>query len=665
MPSVTPCVLTLSLAFVAPLMPGAPVAAASEPVTRLLRRADYEDRLRGMWLGECLANWTGIRGEGVRTEPPFLRDEDWGSNAGRGTLDFVRQSPWLADDDTDIEYVYLHLMETHGTHRLLPDQVRDGWIAHINRLIWVSNAEARRLMTLGVRPPGSGMLVANRYALHIDAQLTTEMIGALCPGMPGEAIRAGDVLFRTTSAGFATHAAQFYGVLYALAGVAPRSGPARDRVVSLVRSARAYVPDGSTSADVVDFVLAEYLANPDRDDWERTRDRVYERYQRDAETNGFRYRGWTESTVNLATGVLALLYGEGDYRRTVRIGTLSGWDADNGTATMGGLLGLMLGHGAVAGAFEGEQLSDRYRWSSTRDGLVDHLPDDPGAEDTFTRLAGAMADLAEQAILANGGRVGARTGLWLLPPVPGERGLVESHTAVLSARSQNRAVLAEGGSALGFCSAQGDPWQGYGSGNPAYLANGVETDFTGRERPDTEASYFSTQRAPAGTGDLQRIGVVYDRPVPIGSVLFVEGGHWHETWLEGGWFLDLSVEVLGEDGVWRAVQVVPSEPLRSDQPFQAIEFRLDRPTTGVGVRLSGAIGGASAFITAAEVDALAPDAPMPVGTFDMDGDGILTLSDIGAWRSAPRDLDGDGDADAEDARYLRLAVSWPRVTGPR
>ena len=50
--------------------------------------------------------------------------------------------------------------------------------------------------------------------------------------------------------------------------------------------------------------------------------------------------GVNDASVNLATGVMALLYGNGDYKRTVQIATLSGWDSDNSTASLGGLFGL-------------------------------------------------------------------------------------------------------------------------------------------------------------------------------------------------------------------------------------------------------------------------------------------------------------------------------------
>ena len=52
--------------------------------------------------------------------------------------------------------------------------------------------------------------------------------------------------------------------------------PGRDRVVWLVREARKYLPDTSKSADVVDFVLADFLANPDPD-WDGTWVRIESR----------------------------------------------------------------------------------------------------------------------------------------------------------------------------------------------------------------------------------------------------------------------------------------------------------------------------------------------------------------------------------------------------
>jgi hypothetical protein len=307
-----------------------------------------------MWLGQSIGTWTGRRSEGRIQNPPFLTDLSWGINLGGGTLEFVVSlDPWPGDDDTDVEYVSLHAMTTIATPWLTPEVYANAWLLHMDdTYLWVSNLEALNLMRRGVLPPGTGLPASNQFWLRIDAQLTTEIFGALAPGLPEIALRLADMPIMNTAGGHAAHAAQFFVVLYSLGAIANRQSPLPDEIERMYREARRWIPDSSKAADIADFVLADYLANPDKSDWERTRDLVYERYQLNAAANGFRYRGWTESSVNFAAGLIALLYGQGDFLRTIQIGTLSGWDSDNGTATMGGLIGLMLGYDGLVAQIE-------------------------------------------------------------------------------------------------------------------------------------------------------------------------------------------------------------------------------------------------------------------------------------------------------------------------
>ncbi len=239
-----------------------------------LDRAAYAERLRAMWIGACLANWTGLRTEGVRIERPFFTDEDWGKPLGRdgARIEFVFLDPWQADDDTDIEYVYLHLMTEARRLFLSPRQIRDGWRAHINDFIWVSNRRARDLMERGALPPATSHPARNPDALQIDAQLTTEIFGALAPGMPELALRIADLPIRTTAHGSAAHAAQFHVLLFSLAATVDPKKPRQEEIVRIVREARSYLPDRSKATDVIDFVLSAYLSADNTHDWESVRD---------------------------------------------------------------------------------------------------------------------------------------------------------------------------------------------------------------------------------------------------------------------------------------------------------------------------------------------------------------------------------------------------------
>ena len=138
----------------------------------VLSRSEYKERLYGFWLGQCIANWTGLVTEmdkignigEIKTGEFYTRD-DWGKEDQPaywgGTKDFSRtidfvfegdDGNWGADDDTDIEYIYQHLLYTNKVSKLSGNQIRDGWLKHIKNeeenFLWVSNQRALDLMTV-------------------------------------------------------------------------------------------------------------------------------------------------------------------------------------------------------------------------------------------------------------------------------------------------------------------------------------------------------------------------------------------------------------------------------------------------------------------------------------------------------------------------------------
>lgn len=553
-----------------------------------LSRCQYAEHLRAMWLGEAIANWTGLTTEGVRQDAPFYTDEDWGLDQDISwkmddVIDFVLQDPWLADDDTDIEYVYLHLMDQYHMPLLSAEQIAAGWREHINDWIWVSNQQARNLMESGTLPPATSIGVNNPDYLQIDAQLTTELFGAIAPGMPGQALELANLPILTTAGGYAAHASQFYVLLYALASQVDQSLPRREQMIWLVNQARQVIPDTSKSADIVDFVLTDFLNNPDVNDWERTRDRVYERYHHDAADNGFIYQGWTESSVNFASGLMALLYGQGDFRRTVQIGTLTGWDSDNGTATMGGLLGLLYGYEELASAFPDVTLSDRYQIHRTRPTMPDYLPDDRRAEDTFTRMAERLLPLVEQTILAAGGRV--EGDVWTLPALSSAEPLALNPLYQVYQHSANNQILQTGGSLQ--VTVEGEVAASRTQG----IADGLEHNFSGLERPRRISRAY--QRL-LSEGELLVVSVVYDRAFPVHIIRYIEG-------VGGG--TAIQAEGLMTDEWFPLTDAVLSTMPDPAITYQIFDFVLPETMTLNGIRVRIEAGGRLPEVNVIELDA--------------------------------------------------------------
>jgi len=597
--------------------------------TEALSREVYADRLRAMWLGECIANWTGLVTEGVRRKPPFFTDEDWGTRQGRpgmngGWIDFVFQDPWGSDDDTDIEYVYLDAMARLGRAELTAEEIRHAWITHIEpgKNVWVSNDEAHRLMLAPVctLPPSTSLLAANDQSLMIDAQLTTEIFGALAPGMPVRALGLADLPIRVTASGWAAHAAQFYVALYSLAAAAGPDLPLRDRIVWMVGTARRLIPDTSKTADVIDFVLEEYLTNPDVGDWERTRDSIALRYQEQDSANGFRYLNYYESSVNLATGLTALLYGGGDIRRTIRIGTLSGWDSDNGTATMAGLLGLMLGSAAVEASFPDVELSDYYDILRTRTGFdPPHcVSRHPNCLDTLTDMADRMIPLVERQIAEAGGSADGGTGAWRLPETGlGGLGAADNPLTRLDGTSANNRLRRTGVIPKVSWSGVSCVISGPSGENGSEAADGLEYDFSGIDRrlPVRKTipmmlnrpgiHYYALAALADDAGEIT-VSVTWESPLNIDGIRFIEGPHVleREGWSGIGGFEILAAEVR-ISGAWVAVQGRPTtgepSPFLS---FEIVEWIFDEPAPSTGVRLRGRPLEGAGFVTVSELEGI-------------------------------------------------------------
>ena len=94
---------------------------------------------------------------------------------------------------------------------------------------------------------------------------------------------------------------------------------------------------------------------------------------------------------------MSLLYGNGDFKRTIQIATLSGWDSDNPAATWGGLLGFILGKDKIKMLFPGTNLSETFWIHRTRRNFPTFTDGESGV-DRFSIMAERESKIAGQII---------------------------------------------------------------------------------------------------------------------------------------------------------------------------------------------------------------------------------------------------------------------------
>lgn len=406
----------------------------------IISRFEYKDKLYGFWLGQCIANWTGLVTEmdkigniGKIKTGDFYTRENWGkpdqpSIWGEGipsdlspTIDFVFEDEdgiWGADDDTDIEYMYQHLLYSNKTSLLSPKQIQNGWLTHIKpeeeNYLWVSNQRAFDLMKEGILPPETSDPTNNEEFEMIDAQLTTEIFGFFAPTRPDIALKMAELPIRTTARYNAEWISEFYVIMYSLASSVDKNLPIEYSIKQIANEAQKRLPSDSYSAKMFDFVKSRYEA---KIPWEQTRDEIYQRYQvqqadgYDITSQNLYCNGCFAAGINFAVSLVSLFYGEGDIIETIKIGALAGWDSDNPTATWGGLIGFMIGKEGVEKAF-GRSFADQFNIHRTRQGF----PND--GIDTFSNMAEKGVFIIDRVVQEemNGG-IDLAKDVWYIPDV--------------------------------------------------------------------------------------------------------------------------------------------------------------------------------------------------------------------------------------------------------
>ena len=405
---------------------------------RIISRSRYKEKLYGFWLGECIANWTGLVTEmdkigsiGELKTGAFYTRDDWGkpdqpSIWGQGvpsnlsaTIDFVFAAPdtvWGSDDDTDIEYIYQELLYSNKQYILTGEQIRSGWLKHIKKeeenFLWVSNQRAFDLMNDGMVPPATGDPQNNPEFEMIDAQLTTEIFGLFAPARPDVALKIAKLPIQTTARFNSQWISEFYVTMHALASAVDEKMTNKEKILWMAALSRKQLPNDSYAAKMYDFVKSRYLSGIP---WEQARDEVYQRYQVD-QSDGYdmtsknKYcNGCFAAGINFASSLISLFYGEGNIVETIKIGTLAGWDSDNPTATWGGLLGFMIGKEGVEKAFN-RKFSNQFNIHRTRIGF-------PGnGIDTFENMAEKGVFIIDKVVQEQmKGGIDLKKEIWFIP----------------------------------------------------------------------------------------------------------------------------------------------------------------------------------------------------------------------------------------------------------
>jgi len=297
-----------------------------------ISKAELKDKIKGGWAGQVIGCTYGgptefrFNGTMIQEYQPI----PWYDGYIKGWYD---NAPGLYDD-IYMDLTFVEVFEKEGLDA--PALSHAKAFANAEYMLWHANQAARYNILNGIDPPESGHWTNNPHADDIDFQIEADFAGLMSPGMINSATGICDKIGHIMNYGDGWYGGVYVAAMYSLAFIS-------DDVVFIVREALKTIPEQSHFYQCVNDVIGWYDKYPD--DWKSTWFEVEKKWSSDIGCPDGVFRAFNiDAKINAAYIVIGLLYGEGDFGKTVDISTRCGQDSDCNPASAGGILGVVLGY---------------------------------------------------------------------------------------------------------------------------------------------------------------------------------------------------------------------------------------------------------------------------------------------------------------------------------
>jgi len=293
------------------------------------------DKIKGGWAGQTIGVTFGGPYE-FRFQGSFIQDNQPLHWKPGYVKEVMLNIPGLYDD------LYMDLSFVEVIDRLGQDAPVDSFasaFAHAGYDLWHANQAARYNILHGIKAPQSGYWLNNPHADDIDYQIEADYAGLMSPGMPNAASEISDKIGHIMNYGDGWYGGIYVGAMYALAFT-------NKDINTIVEKALLAVPAQSTFRQCISDVIRWHKQYPN--DWKQTWFEVQKKWaDENGCPDGIFHTFNIDAKVNSAYVVMGLLYGNGDFTKTLQVATRCGQDADCNPSTAGGILGALLGYDQI------------------------------------------------------------------------------------------------------------------------------------------------------------------------------------------------------------------------------------------------------------------------------------------------------------------------------
>lgn len=293
------------------------------------------DKIKGGWAGQTIGCTYGGPTE-FKYPGTMINDNisiEWPEHAIKYYYD---NHPGLYDD-IYMDLTWVSVFDSLGLDA--PIEAHAKAFSTAKYPLWHANQQARYNLLMGIQPPDCGYWENNPHADDIDFQIEADYAGLMAPGMVNAAVSYTDEIGHLMNYGDGWYGGVYVAAMYALAFV-------YEDVNTVVKEALKTIPAESKFYRCMADVIKWHEQYPDN--WEIAWARIQKDWSFDIGCPNLVYgQSNIDATVNCAYVLVGLLYGQGDFYKTIDISTRCGQDSDCNPATAGGILGVMMGYSGI------------------------------------------------------------------------------------------------------------------------------------------------------------------------------------------------------------------------------------------------------------------------------------------------------------------------------
>ena len=308
---------------------------------------DIENKIYGAWMGRICGCMLGKPLEGIRTDEliPFLKETNnypmhryvlrsdlTDEIIGKYKFGFVGQSyadeidGMPVDDDTNYIVLAQEIIDKHGKDFTSLD-VANAWLKYQSKEYYFSAERVAYLNFIkGFDPPESA-IYKNPYREWIGAQIRGDYFGYINPGNPE---RAAEMAWRDASISHIKNG--IYGEMLVSAMLAVAS--ATDNIEDIILCGLGEIP---CTSRLYEDVMSIVEAHKNGISQKNCFDMIHKKYDE------YTSHGWCHTIPNAMIVAASLLYGNGDFEKSICMAVETGFDTDCNGATVGSVLGMIIG----------------------------------------------------------------------------------------------------------------------------------------------------------------------------------------------------------------------------------------------------------------------------------------------------------------------------------